>query len=187
MKNLKSIYLLVVICFFVLYGCGKKKQGEKFFFDIPGYFKHEIEYIKTNFSSVSKISVYNGDTSQQQLKVNEVNWEKEFALFLKSDINKPLYVANMHKVDWPLPLQVDSSVEKQGYSVVANNKNLDIQEVGIGKIPQTIEIIIRKSNLLSETLIKANYMKDSAYSILGEQHLKGFSNNTFLITGKLNK
>lgn len=165
----------------------KEKTKEKKFFDVPSYFKQEIEYIKTNLSSVSKTSVYNGVISTQYLSVKDINWEKEFGIFLECNINKPVYYANMEVLESPA-WQGPSEEEKGSVMYISKNKILSIQRVSVDSrkgIVSGINIHLEKSNLISNTFIDAWYVKDSSYTISGEQAIKNLGDkNTFFVNGK---
>lgn len=188
MKNIKCIYLFTVVCIFLLYACSSKTDQKKFF-DVPGYFKTEIDSIKSNYTTVSKTSVYNGDTNRQKLQVVDVNWEKEFALFLECDINKPVYYANMSLGGAPA-WHGPPEEAKQWLSYSANSPKLSIQFVVIGKKNEnvvSVGIRISKANLISVTNIDAEYEKGVGYSISGEQKIKNLGDkNTFFVEGKFN-
>lgn len=150
----------------VLASCTEKKS-EKRYFDIPGYFEKEIQYVKANHKAVSKVAVYNGDSSTSESKVMDVNWNKEWAIFLESDINKPIYYANMTESDFG--------------EYFSQSKKLSIQKVKLEYDKTTegmsgnniigIELSIVKGNLISSTSINAIYRKDWGYTICGLQDI----------------
>jgi hypothetical protein len=180
MKNIKCIWLLPVICICLFVTCTSKIE-EKKFFDVPGYIKNEIKSIKNSESTIIKTSVYNSDTAYQSLSTKEVNWNKEFAIFLETDINKPIYYANM-------TVNSENSTHKTTYQ--AKSGKLNIQKVVVENGPDThkiIEIEINKNNLISVTKIHALYIPDSLYIISGEQTIKNLGDqNTFFVKGEFN-
>jgi hypothetical protein len=164
----------------MIYACSSKPTKKKYF-DIPGYFKNEIREIKEKQSTVSKTSVYNGDTSRIEKKVIDVNWEKEFAIFLESDINKPVYYANLN--------------EAEGGDYWTFSKKIPIQEVDIdyGRAEdgfpnyqvEHVDIKIIKANLISNTVIDAEYHKGYRYIIQGTQKIEYLNQeNHFYVEGK---
>lgn len=197
MKNIKCIYLFSVICIFLLYACGSK-TGQKKFFDVPGYFKGEIDSIKTNYTTVSKTSVYNGDTNRQELKVMDVNWEKEFALFLECDINKPVYYANV-QITPGMPIGLSYAEEYTNKSSQGPIKFLMIRKMNVSEEVQLIKISLEKNNLISSTNISLSYnpyfltsgenpQVDIVYSIQGEQYVKSIGEkNHFSVMGRIRK
>lgn len=187
---MKCIYLLSVICISFLFSCGGVEQ-EKKFFDIPEYFNREIIYIKSSFSGLSKSSKYNGHSSYQTFTVKDINWEKEFAIFIECDINKPIYFANMKEMDSPAS---DTKSHNQTYQCEyskASIRRVDIFFDSIAKSAtsvKSIRITINKSNLISATNIEAYYRKGELYSISGEQTIKILgSKNSFFIEGRFIK
>lgn len=180
MKNTKCIYLLSVICICFLISC-TEQITEKKFFDVPDYMEKQIKLIRNNTSTIAKLAVYNGDTSLHKLNVRDVNWEKEFAIFLETDINKPIYYANMTIIS-------DDSNHKTTY--LAKSNQLKIQKVQVEYYPNKrsmVKIEINKNNLISVTKIQALYISDSLYTISGEQQIKNLGDrNTFFVKGELN-
>lgn len=165
---MKILSYTILSSFFLLFlvGCNEKKT-EKKYFDIPGYFEQQIQYVNTKYTTVSKVAVYNGDTSISESKVANVNWKKEWAIFLEADINKPIYYANMTESDFG--------------EYFAQSKKLSIQQVKLeyAKTPEGvpgndvigIELSVVKGNLISSTSIEAKYQKNWGYTITGLQDI----------------
>ncbi len=182
MKNRKGIYMLYIVCVVsVMLSCENKNKDLKFF-DIPAFFKQEIEIIKTSNYVVTKSYSYNGEGSKMDMKASDINWEKEFAIFLECDINKPAYFANMEILHAPYD-SIESSVV-----YLSRSKKLNIQSVKIESIhgeTSTISIKINKSNLISTTSIDAYYYKGTSYSIYGIQTIKKLGEkNDFWVEGR---
>ncbi len=171
----------------MLVSCEQKTQ-EKKFFDVPGYFKGEINHIKNNFTSLVKTTTYNDSSSVAEFKVSEINWEKELGIFMECDINKPVYFANMSKISSP------SHASEPVFGWYDQSEKLPVRTVKVGGYhygsslyPSTnlISIQVNKSNLISETTIDAVYLKDSMYEFKGVQKIKTIKDkNTFYIKGE---
>lgn len=185
MRNSCCILFLVLATGF-LFSCEQKVQDKKFF-DVPGYFKNEIKYIKQTFRTIIKTTIYNADSSITEFKVSDINWEKEFAIFLESDINKPIYYANGNNggaPSWHGPTDQYHATDAYFF----NSKKLNIQSVILEhkEAGERIAIVISKSNLISNTNIRACYEKNVSYEIWGQQKIKlSGETNTFFIQGKL--
>jgi len=166
----------------LLSSCEQKTQ-EKKFFDVPGYFRGEIDSLNKSDFSFRKISVYNGDTNKTELNSKNINWEKEFAIFIESDINKPVYYDNLIQTDLS-----DSLSKRVLYR--SNSNKLTIVEVDIiwGFMREQVKLIsvkINKDNLISSTQILAVYVKESRYFISGTQRIKTLgSTNKFFVEGQ---
>lgn len=187
MRILKCIYPFTVICICFFSSCESAK-GDKKFFDIPGYFESEIDSIKSNFTKVEKTYVYNGDTNRKELKVVDIDWEKELAFFLECDINKPAYYPNM-KEQSSTPHAFNDSITKTEYETESKKLNIQFVEV-VSKNEKVLSILIRmsKSNLISNTSLEAFYEKDKKYSIQGVQQINNLGDkNTFFVEGKFTK
>jgi hypothetical protein len=177
--------LILLLAAGVLFSCGAK-NAEKKFFDIPGYFRGEISYIKSNYDSVIKTTSYNGNTEKKDFPVSEINWEKEFGIFLESDINKPIYYAYLKPVADP---GLDTNHHSLSYESVSGKTNITNVQIGFRELSdddQTnfVSLKIHKSNLINETYIYAIYVKDRQYRIGGTQHIKSLKEqNTFRVDG----
>ncbi len=184
--------LFLLLATGVLFSCDSKTQ-EKKFFDVPGYFKAQQDTIKSKYTILRKHSVYNGDSSKTISKVSEINWDKELALFIECNLNKPIYYANAQK-----NIAGDSTFfQDENYEI--KSKSAFIKEVRIKKasgIPFMISIDLAKDNLISSTRIKLFYHTlhipflvdkpeaEILYSIRGEQVLKGLNQkSTFEVVG----
>jgi hypothetical protein len=182
------------ICFFFilptlvfLNACSNTATTKKFF-DIPGYFKQEVEYIKTNFSTVSKTSVYNNDSSHQDFKVTDVNWEKEFAIFMECDINRPIYYANMKELKSTVNDTNSTTITYESSSPKTRIQRVKIGFTEKGNQPDFVSIQLEKSDLISVTSIEALYVKGSRYQVQGKQKVKQLGDeNHFFVEGVLSK
>lgn len=156
------------------------KPTEKKYFDIPGYFKTEIGYVKSNYNNLSKLAVYNDDTSRLELKVADVNWNKEWAIFLESDINKPIYYANMSESDFG---EYSSKSDKLSIQSVVLNYGKNIDGIPTNEVVG-VELTIVKGNLISSTHIAAGYSRNSKYTIKGKQEIRYMNVvNSFIVEG----
>lgn len=180
--------LFLVLATGFLFSCEQKVQDKKFF-DVPGYFKKEIKYIKQTFRAVTKTTIYNADSSITEFKVSDINWEKEFAIFLESDINKPIYYANLKTVPQPA---LDTNYHHLKYINIYPKANLQevyigFRELSSGDQAEFIMIKIKKLNLINVTNIVATYSKNNFYCIEGDQSLKHLGiPSTFFVKGVFN-
>ncbi|MEZ5042213.1 MAG: hypothetical protein R2828_20110 [Saprospiraceae bacterium] len=86
---------------FNMVACGSRAGGGRqdvptVFFDLRTYFEGEIERLKAQGTAVRKEIEMNGKTEVQTQEA--LDFEKEFAIFVRSDINKPAW-RNKYKVD----------------------------------------------------------------------------------------
>lgn len=174
--------LIFLLATGVWFSCGSKDKKKKFF-DIPAYFEREIDSLSKADFDFRKISIYNGDTSKTEVKSKNINWRKEFGIFLQSDINKPAYYSNMVEMDL-----TDDRSKRTMYRSSSNK--LTVVEVDLiwGFMDKEVELVsikINKDNLISSTSILAVYAKDSRYFISGIQKIKNMgSSNQFFVEGQ---
>lgn len=116
------------------------------------------------------------------VRASEINWEKEFAIFLECDINKPAYFANMEIIQATYDPVESSTIYK------SKSKKLNIQSlkiVSFNGVTSDVSIQINKSNLISNTTIDAYYTSGVRYSIIGKQTIKQLGEkNEFWVEGR---
>jgi hypothetical protein len=175
----KLIFLLATG---ILFSCGSK-NSEKKFFDVPGYFKKEVDSLSKVDFNFRKIAVYNGDTNKIEVNSKDINWKKELGIFLESDINKPSYYTHLIPIDL-----TDSNCKRVVYK--SDSDKLAIVEVDIiwGFMDREVKVLsikINKNNLISSTQMLAVYVRGSRYFISGVQKIKNLgSTNQFFIEGQ---
>jgi len=145
-------------------------------FDLPSYFQQEIKRLSAMDKEVVK-TVSKEDVSET--KTIHVNWEKELAAFVSTDINKAVYAGYIRK---------DSS--DRLVTLRLDNPDVDISSIRIRYDEQNepIEIIIHKQvhNLLYNTTEKLSYNKDHSYRIEKQQDVWVLGTNHYSIEGSLN-
>lgn len=170
-----------MLCVVLLFSCGNKTE-EKKFFDIPTFFRSEIANIKTGNFMVTKAYSYNNQGAKMDVRASQINWEKEFAIFLECDINKPAYFANMEILDAGYDSVERSTIYR------SKSKKLNIQSVKVvsfNGVTTDISIRINKANLISNTTIDAYYTSGVRYSIIGTQTIKQLGEkNEFWVEGR---
>src|SRR5476649_1867335 len=86
-----SITMLLFFVFF-LPACKpgiKETVGTLTYFDLKGYFKADATKLTEHNKPVFKTVVHNTITESKKVTID--NWEREFSLFINSDINKPAW------------------------------------------------------------------------------------------------
>lgn len=166
----------------LVFSCTTSTNSPKQWPHLPAFFKTEISALTTNTDTLFKTSTYNGHSTTQKILCSSVNWNKEWAWFLRADINKPVYYTHMQTSTSVLP----NGNQQQVFHT--NSSKADIQNVQIMTLPnhqiKSVSITFVKSNLLSATQVSASYTKDSAYTISGTQNiLLTGAVNTFQVNG----
>ena len=134
-------------------------EKEKFFFDLKGFFEKEASLLNEQKITAEKYLISEKDT--QKLILSSLNWEKEFAPFINSDINKPA---------WKGSYNVDSVLKDQKIQSViytSLEKNLPVKQIQIHFNNDNV------SNVYIENATK-NYVYNSG-QILSYYAKKGFA------------
>lgn len=146
-------------------GCSSSNQqnnssGVKAFFDLNGYITSEIDRLSDK--SISKEIKIDGKL--ETLKIDDVNWEKELAVFFESDINKDAWVNEFSKE------------EKRGVtSYTTENKNIVTKKLQIVKDSNgdvnKIFITREKENLLYKSVERISYRPTFGFQILADRKI----------------
>ncbi len=168
-KVVNKILSFVFICF--IFSCENKKDDfEKKYFDLEGFLQKQILLI--DHSGVKKIWVL--DSAYEIKNLKNLKWDKEFALFIQSDINKKAYlqsysiVTTENSIAYNLKTNEDLPVKKM--KVVFN----EMKEV-IG-----IEILRRVDNYLYSSNLSLNLTTSK-----GKIDTYSMENNQKIIFGKM--
>ncbi|MFY7786855.1 MAG: hypothetical protein ACOVQA_03175 [Thermoflexibacteraceae bacterium] len=160
MKNILTI-LIALIGMSCSRFEGEKPQTLHQYFDV-------VQVVKSQVEQLTKIQAKVKKTTQAQQTANEastVNWQKELAIFLEGDINKPV-------------LQDLYLVKKEGdkTAYIATEKKLKVQELvveGNAATPQKIVIKLQDENQLYNTAKTLTLTFDNnllkSYEVVGSQ------------------
>ncbi len=90
MTNLSDTLVLYLAVMILFIGCqsdnAEIKDKEHKYFDLEGLVKNQIALLDQNKPTIRKIAVIDGE--EESIESNALNWEKEFVMFMESDINK---------------------------------------------------------------------------------------------------
>lgn len=171
---LKVLSLIFNILILASCAYNKKKQTDKeIYFDISKFINSQINFLnKNNYSLIKKLT-FNKNYSVDTLKVN---WKKEFALILETNINKPALKGEYKSDTIFKNKQKIISYYSHKYPVkkltVYYNENNEVNK---------IKILYEKNNFLYKENYKILFVKDSFYKIYGNTSFLFFLNNRFLI------
>ena len=138
----------------------RQNVTSQFFFDLKGYFEKEAERLNAAQPRLKKTVAVNGKSEEKTL--TEQDYEKELAVFLNADINRPA---------WLDQYQIDSTLTTgrlQSIRYRATSPKLQVQEIRIafdqGKVS---EIIIDKKadNIVAGSTQHLEYRPETGYQI----------------------
>ena len=168
-KNKFYIKMLVVLTGIFLSGCidnNNSKLTEKYYFDLKKYFKDQAEKFEIKNISAEKILVNDKDT--QQVVINNVDWEVEFAPFINSDINKPA-LRDSYKID--------SIYDQKNLSIIkylSLDEKQSVSQIQIhfrNDIISHVFIESSTSNYVYNSAQVLSFIPDKGYTIEGEQDI----------------
>jgi len=178
MVRARIIGFILILFFF--YSCSdnnknsKPESGALTYFDIKGYFQAEAKRLSKKKSLVYKEILKNDQKEAKKIQIN--NWDKEFSLFIESDINKPSWVSSY-------------SVNKNNDTLVykALDPDLRTKEIKILKKAEKLLLISIKNeaaNKLYKSEEELYYFPDSLYKIIKTQEVRIIGKNHYQISGE---
>ena len=165
------ILVLILMCSF---GCAEispqkaaKQLSVKKYFDLEKYFQTEVERL-TGRESLVKITTINGLEEEQTVK--KIDFEKELAIFSKSDINRPA---------WSDKYIIDSIFNEKGGLVelhyLAKDEKLRTRRISIkldSAVVSKIEIENATSTFVANNRQSLLYLPGEGYIIESSQKVK---------------
>jgi len=157
-----------IFCFFICLltsSCSNEFDGtntetDKKFFDLKGYMQSEIERL-SDFSIQKEIKI---DGESEQIKISDVAWEKELAIFFESDINK---------VAWETEFEVSQKNDVTTYTT--ENENIPVKKIQFltdydGNLNKLF-ITREKENLLYKSTEKISYRPTYGFQIITDRKI----------------
>jgi hypothetical protein len=170
---MKKKILLVPFCLFFLclFACSdlqmKPQAATHLYFDLPSFVKQQIEILKKQPCKVQKSLT--SDSQTQEISADTVDWQKELALFLEADINKPAlrdaYFVNKD----------NSKVEYWAMDKRAKVRRILVK--GNAENPTEIQVSMLDANLLYQT--EKELFMQFANNKLSNYEIKGFQKVLF--------
>lgn len=164
--------LIVGLLFACIASCRpdvKEGKDSQTYFDIKGFFESDAARLSRQHLPVAKTVVHNGVAQTQ--KVIIANWQREFELFISSDINKPAWSSSY-------------TVQKANGMLVYKAKfpDLKTRSVVIKLVNNKLKwimIINYTKNMLYENAEKLTYFPDSLYHIQKSQQVRLLGKNLY--------
>jgi hypothetical protein len=173
---LKIKIIIGLLTIISLFSCVKNKAkapDEEFFFSLKNYFEKEAQRLTSEQPVILKEVKRNSLTEIKEIKIQD--WEKEFGLFIESDINK---------LSWKDSYQETSHQDTLFYK--SKDPKLRTQEIFIIKKNDRIkEISINNvvNNYLYKSYERLVYYPDSLYQINKQQEVIVIGTNDYHISG----
>lgn len=173
----------IALCSFallVLFSCQEKTGGtsteDDYYFSLTRYFKEEAKRLSSLSKPILKEVSRNSSAETKTIKID--NWEKEFGLFIESDINKLSWKDSYQEIknqDTISYISTDPELRTQKIVLIKNDQ--EITEIRIENVTK---------NLLYNSVEKLSYYPDSLYLIEKKQDVVLLGSNEYRITGVFN-
>lgn len=146
MKFLRAQYLFVfLMASSLVISCGSEEivQQKNVYYPWESYLTKEIAYVTKGANRLQKSVILDGEKEEKTL--SEVDWKKEWALFLEADLNKAAYQTAYDHFSEPGMIWY-SLKPGENLSVKKFVLHIDAEER-----PVKVEIEVAQKNLLFET------------------------------------
>lgn len=180
MPKIKKILCLLFVV--TIFSCTQKEvklSNEEYFFSLKNYFEKEALRLTRQHALVLKEVRRNDESEEKEIRIQD--WEKEFGLFIESDINKlswkDSYQETAHR-------NLSGSLDTLIYQ--SKDPGLRTQEIRIIKENEKIkEIAIKNTvrNYLYNSVEELKYYPDSLYEINKKQDVIILGSNAYHISG----
>lgn len=168
----------LVLILFLFGSCSENKNKALSvaltYFDVKSYFEQESIRLSQTKPLVFKEILKN--TEREAKEINIKDWNKEFSLFIESDINKP---------SWTSSYSIKTNNDTLIYSALY--PDLRTKEIKILKKADEVLFISIKNeaiNKLYQSQESLFYFPDSVYKIIKDQQVRIIGENHYQITGK---
>lgn len=145
------------------------------YFSLAGYFEKEAVRLQQQNPEISKTVAKDGEEEQKNIHV--ADWEKEFALFIDADINKPAW-QNSYRVD-----SIGFSITYTSTDSTLRTKEIYVEKSASDNVKH-IRITNRVDNMLYQTNEQLDYYVDSLYQISKQQQVRIIGKSHYAVTGK---
>lgn len=176
MQRYLGIFIGLLMLLFQSCSTDKSELQTIRYFDIPGFFRAEIETLEANNSSVIKTVETDGKSEQKQVRPE--SWRDELAVFSSFDLNKSSFIGKY---------QVDTSIN--GDLLLINYQSTDVKlpiknfafTLKNGKL-KTAQAHKLESSLVLRSEMRWKFIPDSGYFVSGSQQVKGFKPTLYSVS-----
>lgn len=144
------------------------------YFSLADYFSQEATRLQQLNPAIVKTVAKNGE--QERKEIHVIDWQKELALFIDADINKPAW-QNSYRAD-----STETSVTYKSIDPKLRTAEITVETQEDGSIKH-IHIVNKVSNMLYQTDEALDYYPDSLYRITKQQHVWVMGDSDYTVTG----
>ncbi len=145
------------------------------YFSLADYFGQEAMRLQELNPDIIKTVAKNGEGERKEIR--GLDWQKEFALFIDADINKPAW-QNSYRVD-----STESSLTYKSIDPKLRTAEITVEKYGDGAVKH-IHIVNSVSNMLYQTEETLDYYPDSLYRIDKQQQVQVIGESRYTVTGE---
>jgi hypothetical protein len=176
-----NLFTYTVFCIILFSNCNLdiekniNLQKSDYFFSTEQFFQQEASRLSSQ-RDFTKYVNFNGD--EETMTLDTLNFQQEFIPFIKSDINKIIWI-DQYTCDTTYSKDQISLINCQAQSPKLKTQNLAVQFLD-GK-PVNINIECNMQKMLLETMEYLRYERDAYYQVKRIQKLKTGSLDSTLV------
>jgi len=148
--------------------------------DLPNFFLKEAEFLNKQHAKALKTTIENG-TLYQSDPITQIDWKREFVLFMNEDLNKPVYDGKL-KADSVL-IGDTLHIEIQPLSEKLPLKNAQIKYVNNQIVG--VFFLIKDLSPLAKRELELRYIEKQSYHIRGFNAIMGNKTMNFDIQAEI--
>ncbi len=151
----------------------EENQAPPVYYDVKGFVQNQIQLLNQQKPRVEKTMVVGNDEEKRSTK--EVDWRKEFELFVQADINKPAYrqsyaIARPDSLTYEYTILTKEDLPVRYLKVVLDKPNGQPTLIE-AKILAENKLYESEKNLLMHCAQKSGDWRVTSYQIKGFQEL----------------
>ena len=145
------------------------------YFSLTDYFNREADRLQQGNPEIVKTVSKNGEQETKNIRVSD--WQREFALFIDADINKPAW-RNSYRID-----SAGTSITYTSTDSSLRTRRIRVEKSAEGTVKH-IRVINRAHNMLYHTHEQLDYHADSLYRIVKNQDVRVIGQSHYTVTGR---
>lgn len=146
------------------------------YFSLESYFRQEAERLELQTPQIQKTVSKNGEVESRNIRIED--WQKEFALFMDADINKPAWQHSYRRDS------VQFTITYTRIDPALRTEQIIVERHTDGTVNH-IHVTNQVDNMLYNTLEELDYYPDSLYRINKRQQVRIIGKTDYTVTGKM--
>ncbi|WP_221390112.1 hypothetical protein [Dyadobacter sp. NIV53] len=192
-KKARSTFIMLFFLIFscALFSCDNPENEQdqvKKYFDLKGFIESQINIMDQDKPVVFKTMGIGEEQNERSSK--EINWKREFELFIQADINKPAY-SQSYIITRPDSMTYEYQI-KQGQDLPVKSLRIKLDAPGgmpiqiVAQLKSVNKLYQSEKNIEISCDVKNKNSRIKSYQITGFQKLVTMEKKPFMIKAIIN-